>query len=39
MKLLTRYMGHCKTAIAAAIFIKLAAIMTELLLPYFRVYY
>lgn len=38
MKLLTRYMGHCKTAIAAAIFIKLAATMTELLLPYILEY-
>ena len=34
MKLLTRYMGRYKSAIALAIFIKLIATMGELLLPY-----
>ncbi len=38
MKLLLRYMGHCKAAITAAIVIKLIATMTELLLPYILEY-
>ncbi len=38
MKLLLRYMGHCKAAITAAIVIKLIATMTELVLPYILEY-